>query len=83
MWAEQETLVPERRARETAILELRLVAGLRHDAFRRRYGVEPRELFAEAIEKHAAGGRLEVDERGIRLTNAGRMVANRVLADFL
>ncbi len=80
---EEETLPPERRARETAMLELRLVAGIDRRRFAERYGADPADLFATAIARHTAAGLLEVDERGVRLTRTGRLLANRVMADFV
>lgn len=82
-WSEHETLPPDRRARETAMLELRLVRGIDRARFATRYGVEPTTLFADAIARHVAGGLLEVDGVGIRLTRAGRLLGDRVMADFL
>lgn len=82
-WSEQEQLAPEQRARETAMLELRLVDGIDRRTFMTRFDRDPAELFAAAIERHARVGLLEVDEAGIRLTRAGRLLANTVIVDFL
>lgn len=82
-WSEHERLLPERRARETAILELRLTTGIDRRQFAERYGTDPGVLFADAIEKHAPTGWLELDDTGLRLTRAGRLVADTVIADFL
>ncbi len=82
-WNEQEHLPPERRARETAMLELRLAAGIDRPRFADRYGQDPAVLFAEAIARHAASGLLSVDARGIRLTRAGFLLADRVSRDFV
>ena len=79
----EECLPPERRMRETAMLELRLVEGLDRARFRRRYAIDPVELFSSTIRRHVADGLLNVDERGIRLTRRGRMLGDRVMADFL
>ena len=81
-----ESLGPERRARETAVLGLRTSDGLDVLAFRRTTGFDPLRLFAEAIASHAAEGFLEVDaSRGgtIRLTARGLPVADSILADFV
>jgi oxygen-independent coproporphyrinogen-3 oxidase len=80
---EEERLPEERRARETAMLELRLTAGIDRQRFIERYGVDPRELFADAIAEYVPAGLLEVDDRGIRLTRRGLLVADTVIADFL
>jgi len=82
-WAEHEQLPPDGRARETAMLELRLTSGIDRKRFAERFGADPAYLFADAIERHAQAGLLEVDERAVRLTRAGLLVANRVMADFL
>lgn len=81
--SEQERLPPDRRARETAMLELRLTAGIDREDFRRRFSREPLEMFSDAIERHIAGGLLAVDQASIRLTRAGLLVADTVIADFL
>lgn len=54
--AEEEHLAPERRPLETAMLELRLVEGIDRRRFAARYGVDPAELFAESIARHAPPG---------------------------
>ena len=82
-WSEQERLPPERRARETAMLELRLTAGIDRQRFKQRYAEDPALLFAAAIERHGADRLLTSDETSIRLTRAGFLLADRVIADFL
>jgi len=82
-WAEHERLPPDGRARETAMLELRLTSGIDRTRFAERFGADPAAVFADAVERHARAGLLVVDERTIQLTPAGRLVANRVMADFL
>lgn len=82
-WIEQERLPPDATARETAMLELRLMDGIGRRRFAERFGVDPATLFADAIERHAREGRLVCDERGIRLTRAGLLLADTVIADFL
>lgn len=81
--ATEERLPPQRRPHETAMLELRLVEGIDRARFARRYDVDPSELFSAAIRRHVSDGLLEVDDRGIRLTRGGRMLGDRVMADFL
>ncbi|MCK4341437.1 MAG: radical SAM family heme chaperone HemW [Phycisphaerae bacterium] len=82
-WSEQEQLPPERRVRESAMLALRLTAGLERRRFQERYGTDPAELFAAAVERHVKTGLLEADDAGLRLTRAGLLVADTVMADFL
>lgn len=80
---EQERLEPERRARETAMLELRLIDGIDRARFAARFGRDPADLFADALARHVPGGRLACDDGAIRLTRAGLLVADSVIADFL
>lgn len=82
-WVEQETLSPERRARETAMLALRLTRGIDCAAFERRFGCDPRTLFRDAIQRHGANGLLICDDATIRLTRRGFLLADRVMMDFL
>lgn len=80
---EEESLDADKRAGETAMLALRLVAGLDRRRFVERFGRDPVDFFADAIARHAAAGLLEVTATAIRLTRAGRLVADSVIADFL
>lgn len=80
---EEESLSPERRAREAAMLALRLNEGIHRKSFAAQYECAMDELFAPAIEKHQALGLLEADENTVRLTRAGLLVADSVIADFL
>lgn len=80
---EEEELPPERSARETAMLNLRLIEGLERAAFLARFGRDPVWLFADALAAHVPAGRLEVTATHIRLTPAGLLLANRVMEDFV
>ncbi|MEW6253505.1 MAG: radical SAM family heme chaperone HemW [Planctomycetota bacterium] len=80
---EAETLPRERKMGETAMLNLRTAEGIDRSRFLSRFGSDPAIVFARAIERHTAAGLLEADGCGIRLTRAGRLVADRVMADFV
>ena len=80
---EEERRSDEQRARETAMLELRLTDGIDRRHFERRYGRDPVRFFAEAVKRHGRRGLLEVTDKQIRLTRSGLLLANRVIADFL
>lgn len=82
-WHQQERLSAEGRARETAMLALRLTSGIDRRSFAERHGQDPAVLFGAAIERHARDGLLAVDDASIRLTRAGLLVADTVIADFL
>jgi oxygen-independent coproporphyrinogen-3 oxidase len=79
-----ETLEPEARARETAVLMLRrTVAGLDRDDFRRRTGYDFDALAGGELSRHRHGGLLEDDGRRIRFTREGLFLADTVLSDLL
>ncbi len=79
----QERLDSAGRARETAMLELRLIEGIGRTAFRDRFGRDPAELFEPAVAKHCELGLLTLDPQRIALTRRGLLVADSVIADFL
>lgn len=80
---EEERRSDEQRARETAMLELRLTEGIDRHRFEHRFGHDPVEFFAEPVNRHGRRGLLEVTDRYLRLTRAGLLLANTVIADFL
>jgi putative oxygen-independent coproporphyrinogen III oxidase len=71
------------RAGEAAMLALRTSQGIDYADFARRFAIDARTAWARASRKCMAAGLLEVDERGMRLTSAGRLLANTVCAEFL
>jgi oxygen-independent coproporphyrinogen-3 oxidase len=79
-----ETLEPEARARETAVLMLRLVsAGLVRDDFARRTGFELDTLAGPAITRFVRSGLLDDDGRRVKFTTEGLFLADTVLCEFL
>ncbi|HET6425787.1 MAG TPA: radical SAM family heme chaperone HemW [Planctomycetaceae bacterium] len=80
---ESEELAPEDRARERIFLALRLGDGINYARFHAETGFRLDELAAEAIDRHVDAGLLQDDGITLRLTRAGRFLANRVVQDFL
>jgi oxygen-independent coproporphyrinogen-3 oxidase len=79
-----ETLDPEARARETAVLMLRRTAlGIDRDDFARRTGFDLDALAGPALARHAASGLLLDDGRRVRLSRDGLFLADSVLCDLL
>lgn len=70
-------------AGEAAFLALRLREGLDVADFARRCGVDPRKLFADAIDRHQRLGLLRQAGGRLQLTDDGLVVADSVLADFV
>jgi oxygen-independent coproporphyrinogen-3 oxidase len=81
--AQEERLSRDGRARETAMLELRLTEGIDRERFAERFGDDPATFFAEAVEHHAERGLLELTDTHLRLTRAGLLLADSVIVDFL
>ena len=81
---EAEVLTPSVARGEAVFLALRTVRGLDAAGFAAEFGAPPRAFFAEAIEAHRRGGRLEEDPDGnLRLSPEGRLVCDGVFADFV
>ncbi|NIA21113.1 MAG: radical SAM family heme chaperone HemW [Anaerolineaceae bacterium] len=78
-----EQLAPQQRARETAVLGLRMIDGLDIEDFHRTTGFAPLELFAEAIETHSRAGMLEMIDGHLRLTPRALAVSDSVMTDFV
>lgn len=69
---------------EYMMMALRLThEGARWDEVRRRFGVEPTQVFAAALGRLTAWGLIETTAHGVRLTPRGRLLANRVFVEFL
>jgi oxygen-independent coproporphyrinogen-3 oxidase len=69
---------------ETMMLGLRLITeGVRRARFKDRFGVELDEVYGATIAQLVEQGLLESDAGRIRLTAQGRLLGNRVFAEFL
>ena len=81
--AESETLTPEDRARELLVLGLRTAAGIERSPFEARTGFALNDLAGAALERHRKAGLIEDTGSYIRLTRAGRFVADSIVVDVL
>jgi oxygen-independent coproporphyrinogen III oxidase len=69
---------------ETMMLGLRLLEdGVSVPSFARRHGVSLVEQFEPQLARLTSIGLLEVDDRRVRLTQRGALLANAVCAEFL
>ncbi len=69
---------------ETLMLGLRLIEeGIERARFRDRVGIKLDEVYGETISRLVDQGLLESDVERIRLTLRGRLLGNRVFAEFL
>ncbi len=80
---EIEELSPEARARELAMLNLRMADGIILQEFHDQTGFDALHLFDQAIRTHRAAGLLEVTSDAVRLTPQALPIADTVLVDFV
>jgi oxygen-independent coproporphyrinogen-3 oxidase len=80
---EAEVLSVAQRRGEHAMLRLRLAEGLSLPAWSARWGRDAAREFAGPIERYLRAGFLSVDDRSVRLTEAGIAVADAIAAEFL
>jgi oxygen-independent coproporphyrinogen-3 oxidase len=80
---EVQTPLPEQIASETAVLNLRMLAGIDLVEYEQQTGFEAEILFAEPIEKNCNLGFLEISASHIYLTDVGLSFADAVAQDFV
>jgi oxygen-independent coproporphyrinogen III oxidase len=78
-----EHLEPDRRARELAMLMLRLRDGIDFAGFENKTGSDARNLFSGTISRYASAGLLDVNDRRVKLTERGINVADAIAGEFL
>ena len=78
-----EHLSSATRAGELAMLMLRLSTGITLSEFFDRTGHDPRQLFADVVERYAGNGLLHVSDASIQLTESGLPVADALAGEFL
>ena len=79
----EEALTKEDKMREVAFLRLRTTEGILLDGFKKVFGAEFEDVFADAVMSNIEKGLLERKERTLRLTRSGLDIANIVIEDFL
>jgi len=77
-----ETLDEPTRAFEAVALGLRRVAGFSRRAFAVEFGQDPADRFAAAVHENRRTGLIELTPERMRLTPAGRLLANEALVAF-
>lgn len=80
---ERELRTPELAAREGVMLGLRRTAGIDMHKFQQRYGRTVESLAPQAFHQFVNQGLLETDREIVRLSRAGRFLADTVVAEFL
>ena len=69
--------------KETMLLGLRLLEGVRYEDFRNRFGTDMLDVFGAEIDRLSKRGLLTVDAAGVRLTATGLDLANQVFMEFV
>jgi oxygen-independent coproporphyrinogen III oxidase len=80
---QSECLGAEERARETMAVQLRRAEGIERAAFREQTGFDLDALAGPAVARHVEFRLLADDGAGIRLTRAGKYVADSVVEALL
>ncbi len=83
VWQDKETLELEAAFRETVVMGLRMTAGLSLPELRRRFGIDAASYYGEILSKLLALGMLEITQEHLRLTDAGLLLANTVMAELV
>jgi oxygen-independent coproporphyrinogen-3 oxidase len=80
----EETIGPELEVGETMMMGLRLLEeGVAFESFRRRFGFDLRQHFAQALAELAELDLIVADQERIRLSQRGHLLANQVFLRFL
>lgn len=79
----QETLDPEKRARERAVINLRMTEGINLEKFRNETGFSFDEIYKEEKGQLLDGGWLEYNDGFVRLTEKALPVADSILMEFI
>lgn len=80
---ETEHVTGRRLAAETAMLQLRLVEGIDVATFNARTGFDPHRVFNRAVQRCQALGLLRATPTHVALTDAGRLLADPIIAEFM
>lgn len=81
--AERVELDEEERQSEALFLGLRLAEGVDLDSHRARYGVDVLARYGEELARLGEAGLIECDGGSLRISRAGKVLANEVFAVFV
>ncbi len=83
LMAERRVLSAREALEEALFTGLRLTRGIDVDAVRTRYGVDVWDIYRRQLEQFLEAGVLIYDGRLLRLSRAGMLLANEIMAKFL
>ncbi len=78
-----ERLSRERRASEILIMALRMTRGISRKEFRERSGFDLMELFERQVNSLVKTGLVNLDDKRVRLTTRGTLLADSVMLEFV
>jgi putative oxygen-independent coproporphyrinogen III oxidase len=81
--AEKEPGTPDLRLREAVAFGLRMVAGVACAPLHERYGLDPIERFREPIERLTRDGWVVLDDKVLRASDDGLMLADELAVAFM
>jgi len=81
--AERRILSRQDGIEEALFTRLRLTEGIDLDLVRSRYGVDVWRLYGDDLQRFVEAGLLIYDERRLKLTRAGMLLANEIMAVFV
>lgn len=79
---EREILSKNDRIFEFILMGMRMNRGISEEEFKRRFGIDIREMYGKLLKRFQDGGFIESDSGYIRFTDKGRDVSNSILCEF-
>lgn len=79
----REEIGDETRIKEAIMLGLRMRRGIDISSFEQQYGVNLAEEFERQIAKLKSGGFVEFDGKQLRISDAGVLMSNAILSEFM
>lgn len=83
VWQEQETLTPEAAFRESAVIGLRMTAGVALADLRNRFDINAEAYYGATLTGLIQSGMLTIAQGHLRLTGRGLLLANTVMAELV
>jgi len=80
---DEEKLAWDASFRETVVIGMRMMAGVSRGDLVARYGLEVRDYYGDLLDRLRDSGLVELSPTHLRLSDNGRRVANRVLAELV
>lgn len=81
--ADYEVLTPKQRIGEIVMLMLRLTSGVEFEMLRRKFDIDPFQLYATQLDQLQRQGLIVVTPDHFHLTNTGLNVADAIAAEFV